>query len=82
MFVDDNYAPDQYIQIHVSIIGNYFGVILKVTGQDKWNVSNNQQQPPTVFHYLNITSSLCPSTTIKLYITTLKPMCLSSKPPL
>ena len=82
MFVDDNYAPDQYIQIHVSIIGNSFGIILEVTGQDILNVSNNQQQPPPVFHYLNIAPSLCSLTTINLHITTLKPMCLSSKPPL
>ena len=82
VFIYDNYASDQHYQISVSIIRNYFGIILEVIGQDRGSFGNNQQQQPIFFCYLNATSYLCSSMTIKLHIKTLKPMCLSSKTPL
>ena len=46
VFIDYNYAPNQDAQIHMYIIGNYFGIILKVTGQYRGRVINN--------HYFSI----------------------------
>ena len=82
VLVDDNYAPDQDAQIHVCILGNYFSIVIEVTCQDRVRLSYNQQQQPTLFHYLNISSTFFSSMTIKIHIITLKPICLSSKPPL
>ena len=77
MLIDDNYASDQDAQIHVSIIGNYFGIILEVTGQDRGIVSKNQQQQPTLFICQNVSSPLCSYMIIVLHIKMLKFMCLS-----
>ena len=78
VFIDDNYASDQGAQIHVSIIGNYFGIILEVTGQYRGSVSDGLQQQPTFSCYLDFILSFFSSITITLHIKTLKPMCLSS----
>ena len=35
VFIDDNYDSDQDAQIYVSTIGNAFGIILELIGQDR-----------------------------------------------
>ena len=82
MFINDIYASDQYAQTNYYIIGNSFGIILKMTGQKRGSKRDVPQWQTNIFCCLEVSSALCSSVKIKLSIKTIRPMYLSSKPPL
>ena len=53
MFIDNNYTSNQDAQKNLSIIVNYYGIILEVKIHDRGSVRNGPHQQPTRYRHLN-----------------------------